>query len=765
MHPTLDRGSGDDLSIHRVVEDLLGERIEALAAWIQELDARVRATSAAADEKTLKELRRALEAWSKRDPKLEERLTNRVDVLADRLATLSSTVNTTAAALTGNEGEIAALRRQLEDGTARVEAALRDVPRVSISSTDAEELRRMISELAVERPSRKGEKDVDGLSETIANLGERLDTLAKTVATTAAGLAGRDGELVVLRRALEDERGHVEDVVARFGEADRHAHGEIETRMESLARTVEAVTSRLAGKEHQVAELRTGLDEERARNDAVSAELRASVGSLGSRLVALEGAVRADTTDALEQRLESLATSVDQLGARVETVAAGVESASSSFADQELELAALHRQFSDARSRVDAVLDELRRTVEALPDWGTAEAELDGRLEQIVARIDTLANRLADADAASSERIAHADARAAEVERALSDVARRLHGVEEQDQASAAEAVRSSEAWATERTWVREQLDVLGNAVTETHARPDVAPIVEALSTRLDAVEREREAAVAEVARKHEAWAAEKGALEARVAELAAAVADHASNEADLSESLLAEIRGRLEALEREGPVVASETARTGAFVASAVESLEARLEEVASRAVPASEDEELEQLLVAFADRIDALDEDRATIVAEAARAAGSELEQLRTLVDGLRMGQASTEKEIAALAGSRDVVAAIEELTSRVEALEWGEGASIPPTSASVAGEGRFRVEFRALELRMEHAEEAARESREAVLVELERLASRVERRLQRLESAESDTEVQEAGAGDAIGQVVPIRGGAET
>jgi predicted nucleic acid-binding Zn-ribbon protein len=445
--------------------------------------------------------------------------------------------------------------------------------------------------------------------------------------------------------------------------------------------------------------------------------LRTSAEALASRIVTLEGALRADTTDVLEQRLESLATLVDELGARVETVAAGVESASSSFADQELELAALHRQFSDAGSRVDAVLDELRRTIEALPDWSIAEAELDGRHEQMVARIDTLANRLADADAASSERIAHADARAAELEHAFSDVAPRLEAV------------------------------------------------VEALSTRLDGVEREREAAVAEVERTHEVWAADKGALEARVAELAAALADHASSEADLSESLLAEIRGRLEALEREGPVVASETARTGAFVASALESLEARLEEVASRAVPPSEDEELERLLVAFADRIDALDRDRATIVAEAARAAGSELEQLRILVDGLRTRQASTQQEIAALAESRDVVAAIEELTSRVEALEWGEGALIPPTSAPVAGEGRFRVEFRALELRMEHAEEAARASREAVLVELERLASRVEWRLQRLESGESETEIQEAGAGDAIGQVVPIRGAAET
>jgi hypothetical protein len=61
------------------------------------------------------------------------------------------------------------------------------------------------------------------------------------------------------------------------------------------------------------------------------------------------------------------------------------------------------------------------------------------------------------------------------------------------------------------------------------------------------------------------------------------------------------------------------------------------------------------------------------------------------------------------------------------------------------------------------MEHAEAAARENREAVLTQLERLASRVEWRLQRLEEAAqagSYSEPEETGA-----QVVPIRGGADT
>ncbi len=55
----------------------LVDRIEALAAWIYEIDARVRvAEVATGDEKTAKELRRAIEALAKHDPKLEDRLTD-----------------------------------------------------------------------------------------------------------------------------------------------------------------------------------------------------------------------------------------------------------------------------------------------------------------------------------------------------------------------------------------------------------------------------------------------------------------------------------------------------------------------------------------------------------------------------------------------------------------------------------------------------------------------------------------------------------------
>jgi hypothetical protein len=78
----------------------------------------------------------------------------------------------------------------------------------------------------------------------------------------------------------------------------------------------------------------------------------------------------------------------------------------------------------------------------------------------------------------------------------------------------------------------------------------------------------------------------------------------------------------------------------------------------------------------------------------------------------------------------------------------------------AAAESADGRMRHELRGLELRMEHAEDATRENREAVLTQLERLASRIEWRLQRLEEATGTTEVVPLPPADGA-RVVPIRG----
>ena len=212
--------------------DALSARVESLAGWVSDIEAQLRATSVTGDTKTLKELAKALEAWNKHDPKLEKRITERVDVLADRFATLSETVNMTAAALAGKDGEIAALRRELEAGTARIESLVRDLRQAGPSS-DVAELRRAIATLSTERSGNADDRRVDSIASDVDVLAQRLDTLSKTVSTTAAELAGKEGELASLRSRLEDGDTRADSLVA-----------ELRTTVAQLSHRIESVDDR-----------------------------------------------------------------------------------------------------------------------------------------------------------------------------------------------------------------------------------------------------------------------------------------------------------------------------------------------------------------------------------------------------------------------------------------------------------------------------------------------------------------------------------------
>lgn len=413
--------------------DVLAERVDALASWIQEIEGLVRSATAVGDAPKLKELASVLEAWSKHDPELESRLTNRVDVLADRLVTLADTVSATASALAARDGEIAALRRELSRGQASLETAMLDRRRTG-SATDLAELWNAVAALSVERDARRGGNGRDDVMPAQAEvLAERIDTLAKTVATTAAGLAGREGELATLRRSLDD-------------------------------RAVQL--------------------------DAVAGELRRSFAALSAEVAGHDrGTSMGESIPALEERVARLGAEIGSLAMRVDAIAILIERGESSNASATAELAA-----------------------------------------------------------------------------------------------------------------------------------------------RLDAVE----------------------------------------------------------------------------------------------------------------------------------SRSDGADLDGIHAVVDGLRMRLASHEREpTAGGAGSHDVVARIDELARRLDSLEQSGPAGGSVAILPIAGEGRFRVELRALELRLEDAEESARESREAVLTQLERLASRVEWRFQRLETPDRVAPPEQRAPARELGVVVPIRG----
>jgi chromosome segregation ATPase len=827
------------------------ERVDGIAAWINDLDTRVRAAElATGDEKTAKELRHAVEALSKHDPKLEKRLTNRVDVLADRLATLAATVSTTAASVVRKDGEIAALRKDLEEGNKRLESLMREFGKTA-GAAEVEKLRAAIRAVQAERPARTGDARVEGLGAKVEYLTERVDTLAKTVATTASGLAGREGEIATLRQRLDAGTARIEQASVELRRM--HDDGSLTRRLDALQAALDATTSGLGARENEVVALRSRIDEAYSRVGTVVAELQSSIATLASQVKSLETLPEA-TEQALEGQAAELNARVDGVAEGLTALATTVESAMRGLVEREVEFGALARRVDEASERVDLVVAEFRQTLEQLPAAGSVEGEVERRLEEVRGSLTAITEQLSALETSSSGQAGETLARDAALEALLMQAGKRLHALERDRDAVAEQLEAAGSARSQEHEWVRTRLEALAAAEADTtKAHEGVASLLEELNTRLTSMESVHAAATAEIAQVSSALDAEREALHAQLAALAVATAESASSEdvermtgelaarlqsleqdgsavaselaristtlEDERESLrarfdgiaislaeagaasasdesadrkLTELTDRLQNLEADGAAVASEIARTAALWASELEAIETRLDRVTGTLGQGATGvrAETDQLLAELPARLDTMERDRQAVATEIVRVADAwqmersslearlgeittrlaevesgataasegEVAQLRATVEGLRVRLASSEKELAALVGTRDTGARLNELTRRLESLERApvvlagaaDGGPLP-------GDGRFRLELRALELRMEHAEAAARENREAVLVQLERLAARIDWRFQRLEAEYEAAHPQAVGGG---GQVVPIR-----
>jgi len=767
-------------------DGVLVERVDALSAWMDEMETRVHATVAVTgDKKTAKELRRAIEALSKRDPKFEERLTNKVDVVADRLETLAKTVSTTAAALVAKDGELAGLRRELGEGHKRVEAVVTELRRaVEGASLDERERAAAPSE---PRQARKGDdRRLEGLSGKVDALAQRLDMFGTTLATTAAGLAGREGDIAALRRRLDDDNARIEGAVAELRRAvDPTPLAELrltvkelsdeastvkrtgQRRFDGVEAKVDALTGRLDGiatsvastaadvsaRASDVVALRAGFADETARVDSLLSKLHQTTVVLSDQLANLDGLAERGAVAELSAKIDSFDAQLRSLDALVEATSTGQN-------HKELEIAELSKRFTDGSSKVEGLVRELQSALGSIPEPGR-DPELETRIDELAEHIEALTAELDRLGSSSSERVEEGAFRAVALEQVLADVAERLDGVERDRDAATAEVARVSEAWAEERERARRQLAELAPAPGDApHTLEDLSPQIDELVSRLDAMERDR-----------------------------------ANVDAVGSERPLAELADKLDSIERDGAAVASEVAHAAAFWASALGSIEERLDkvEVTHSAAPSVVDAGSKGFYAEIAARLETIERTGAAATAEIAGLAearasdrtsletrldevatqlrevergdrgaarqGSEDEvaQLRVLVDGLRMRLASSEREQVAPAASREVLARIDDLTERLNMMER-TGDIVVASSIPVPGDGRFRLELRGIELRMEHAEAAARENREAVLTQLERLASRIEWRLQRLESDQTAPSYDHAATGGA--RVVPIR-----
>jgi len=764
-------------------EGTLVERVDALTTWMDEMETRVHATVAVTgDKKTAKELRRAIEALSKRDPKFEQRLTNKVDVVADRLETLAKTVSTTATALVAKDGELAGLRRELGEGHTRVEVIVSELRRAVEGANFGE--RGRAAAPSEPRASRKGDdRRLEGLSGKVDALAQRLDTFGTTLATTAAGLAGREGDIAALRRRLDDDSARTEVAVAELRRivdptplaelrlavkelsddasavkrTGQRRHDEVNAkvdaltgRLDAIATSVAATAADISARASEALTLQTAFDGESARVDALLSKLHQATGALSDQLASLDGFAERGAVAELSAKIDSCDAQLRSLDALVAATSTGQD-------HKELEIAELSKRFTDGSSKVEGLVRELQGALGSMPE-PTRDPELESRIDELAENIDAITAELDRLASSSNERVEAGASGTLAFEQVLAEVAVRLDGVERDRDAAAAQVAHVSAAWAEEREWVRRQLEELPAAQAGApHALEDVSPQIDELVSRLDALERNRAnvdsvgserplsdladkldsierggAAVAsEVAHAAAFWASALGSIEERLDKVEATRSHAPSTIGAGSDRLYAELAARLEAIERTGAAVPAEIARLAEAGASDRLALEARLDEVARQ-----------------------LQEVERSGRGAARQGSEDDVAQLRVLVDGLRTRLGSSEKE---LAGSHEVVARLDDVTERLNMMER-TGDIVVASSVPVPGDGRFRLELRGLELRMEHAEAAARENREAVLTQLERLASRIEWRLQRLESDQTGTSYDHAAAGGA--RVVPIR-----
>jgi chromosome segregation ATPase len=326
---------------------------------------------------------------SKNDAKAEVRFAARLDVLMERVDTLAATVATTASAMAHKDGEIATLRRDLE---ARDETLAALVARVQSGSPagDQGELKRLeeaVASLTAERAKHGNTKQLEDITAKVGLLGQRLETLSAAVSTTAAGLAGRDGELAAMRKRL-DSAGPSATAAASTDPA-------IRSQLDELTSKAAGTTEQLDTQAAELAALKERLERRDAEQHAPAEELRAMLTTLRTRVESLDGLRAGVTEDELDERLTETNDALASLAKRIDAMAESIEAATTGLGDKEHELATLHRHFVESSGRVETIIGDLREALGAFPDAGPdALAALDSRVDAAAAGLASVTSRL-----------------------------------------------------------------------------------------------------------------------------------------------------------------------------------------------------------------------------------------------------------------------------------------------------------------------------------------------------------------------------------
>jgi DNA repair exonuclease SbcCD ATPase subunit len=326
---------------------------------------------------------------SKNDAKAESRFAARLDVLMERVDTLAATVATTASAMAHKDGEIATLRRDLEardDTLAALVARTQGAPPAG-DDRQLKELKDAVASLSAERSKHGNAKQLDELTAKVGLLGQRLETLSGAVSTTAAGLAGREGELATIRKRL-DSAGSSPTAAASSDPAVR-------SQLDELASKAVGTQERLDAQAAELDALKEQLEHRDDEQHAPADELRAMLTTLRARVESLDGLRAGVTEDELEERLTETNDMLSRLAKRIDVLAESVEAATTGLGDKEHELAALHRHFVESSARVEAIVEDLREALGAFPETDPeALSVLGSRIDAVVAGLVSSTSRL-----------------------------------------------------------------------------------------------------------------------------------------------------------------------------------------------------------------------------------------------------------------------------------------------------------------------------------------------------------------------------------
>jgi len=665
-------------------------------------------------DERVEELSRRIESTLARTQHIEAA----VATLAESLEGVTTGVEEAFYALQTGTAELAADMSRLEQAVAEISS--REAPSGDTQSQELEALRSAVAELLESRPS--------------ADLAERLDRLEA---------ASADEEL---RASVNGQAALLDDLRLVVRELQQRPEGasEVDERLARIEQHLEAAAS-----SHADLSTRVDLLGERAPEPAVDPRLDAVLAELSS----------------VESRLEATVAVVDEVKTAVD--AQGGASLERRLHDLASEVAALRQEALDAAAAAEPV----RRTMELVEDLRADIERLDsenGEGRAVATRLDELTASLAD-------RFVTPDMLAVALEETSSDGAgeeliARLGALEARlaDGIVTPDALTKSIEWAmSERRPVEDDERMEGlraeigalraevASLAENGREPGLDPRVADIEARVEELANARAAEAELASRLSDLEQARSGDLDT-VDVLARAmdrIRHDLTSEPEVSESAtaettaaVAELSQRIAALEESSgaePADQSEsaTAETTAAVAELSQRI-AALEE-SRGAEPADQSEsataETTAAVAELSQRIAALEESRGAEPADQSELA-AEFGRLRLMLERIGLHLGEHDRALADLAPSREVEERLQELAAlagELAASQHGERTAQPRAGAAMPLPG----DIGALLRRVEEAETASQSDAEKLMNRLEKMASSIDWRLQRLESDEAE------------------------